>query len=265
MKYETVRSKECQFVTLTTLNLAEFDNLLPCFEQELRRIYCKTSRGTVRLNKFKWRAELPSAADHLFFLLTYLKENPTQEFQAAVFGLSQELVSVVLKDCLQAFNEVLRKKKLLPCQNGEDFKSFISDFKERFKDNPNVTTADILMDCTEIEVQRPKDAGEQVDNYSGKKHYHTVKKLVLSLFCGYIVLTSYHDSGRVFDKKVADLENITFLENTYLWTDLGFKGYQNQNVNLVIPHKKPRNGELTEEQKKENQIIASFRATSASH
>ena len=60
MKYETVRSKERQFVTLTTLNLAEFDNLLPCFEQELKRIYCKTSRGTVRLNKFKWRAELPS-------------------------------------------------------------------------------------------------------------------------------------------------------------------------------------------------------------
>ena len=58
---------------------------------------------------------------------------------------------------------------------------------------------------------------------------------------------------------MADLEQITFPKNTYLWTDLGFIGYQNEDIQLVIPHKTPKNGELTDEQKKDNQIIASYR------
>lgn len=115
------------------------------------------------------------------------------------------------------------------------------------------------MDCTEIEVQRPLDESEQSDNFSGKKKYHTVKKLIISLFCGYIAFTSHHFAGRVGDKKVADLSEISFPQDTYLWTDLGFVGFENTNINLIIPHKKPKNKELSSEQKSENQTVASFR------
>jgi DDE superfamily endonuclease/Helix-turn-helix of DDE superfamily endonuclease len=259
MDYEKLRLKPTKFVTLTSLNADEFDYLLPTFTKELLRLYRKTSRGTVRLNKFQWRTELPSAAHHLFFILTYLKENPTQEFHGAIFDLSQETVSGVIKDCISALNETLRLKKLLPCKHGEEYADFIIDLKKRFSDNRNLYVGDSLMDCSEIEVQRPLDKGEQEDNYSGKKHYHTVKKLIISLFCGYITFASHHFTGAVGDKKVADLEEIKFLKDTYLWTDLGFIGYENQDVNLVIPHKKPRNKELTQAQKDENQMIASYR------
>ena len=54
MDYEKIRTKETQFVTLTTLSTQEFDYLLADFEQILKRQYKKTSRGTVRLNKFQW-------------------------------------------------------------------------------------------------------------------------------------------------------------------------------------------------------------------
>jgi hypothetical protein len=259
LNYRTLRLNERKFVTLTSLALVEFDYLLPNFERELLRIYRKTSRGTVRLNRFKWRSELPSAADHLFFVLTYLKENPTQEFHGAIFDLSQETVSAIIKDCLVALNETLRIKKLLPCADGSDYPNFLRTLKERFADNPNVTIDDNLMDCTEIEVHRPSDLGEQEDNYSGKKKFHTVKKLIISLFCGYIAFASHHFAGSVGDKKVADLEELCFPKHTYLWTDLGFIGYENSEINLVIPHKKPKNKELTKEQKEENKIIASFR------
>lgn len=259
MEYEKIRLKPAKFVTLTSLSLEEFDYLLPTFEKEIKRIYRKTTRGTIRLNKFKWREELPSAADHLFFVLTYLKENPTQEFHGAIFNLSQESVSGVIRDCISALNETLRLKKLLPCKNGEDFAEFVKDLKHRFSKNPNVTIQDALMDCSEIEVQRASDSGEQTDTYSGKKKYHTVKKLIISLFCGYIALASHHFVGSVADKKVADIETIKFIKGTFLWTDLGFVGYENEDVHLVIPHKKPKKGELTDEQKAENQIIASFR------
>lgn len=259
MNYEKIRAKPTKFVTLTSMTEQEFDYLLPTFEFELKRIYRKTSRHTVRLNSFKWRSELPSAADHLFFILTYLKENPTQEFQGAVFNLSQESVSVIIKDCISALNETLRLKKLLPCQHGEDYAKFVKELKERFPDNRNMTIQDSLMDCSEIKTQRPLDEGEQEDTYSGKKRHHTVKKLIISLFCGYIAFASHHFVGSVADKKVADLEQIIFPKDTYLWTDLGFLAYENKDVNLIIPFKKPKNGELTQEQKDENQKIASFR------
>lgn len=79
------------------------------------------------------------------------------------------------------------------------------------------------------------------------------------MFCGYILFASHKFNGSVSDKKTADLETINFAQDTYLWTDLGFYGYKAEHVNLIIPHKKPRGGELTEKQKEENQIIASFR------
>ena len=40
--------------------------------------------------------------------------------------------------------------------------------------------------------------------------------------------------------------------------DLGFLGVQKQYDNIRIPHKKPKGGELTEEQKAENRALSLF-------
>lgn len=259
MDYLKIRSKATQFVTLTSLTLEEFDYLLPVFEKELKWRYRKTSRGQLRLNKFTWRPELPSAGHHLFFVLTYLKENPTQTFHGAIFNISQETVSAIIKDSLSALNQTLRQKKFLPCANGEDYAEFVKSLKSRFASNPQVRIGDNLMDATEVRIQRPVNEKDQEDTYSGKKKTHTVKNLIISLFCGYITFASTHFVGRIADKKSADSETIHFIKGTYLWTDLGFKGYKNEDVSVIIPHKKPKNGDLTQEQMDENQMIASFR------
>ena len=41
--------------------------------------------------------------------------------------------------------------------------------------------------------------------------------------------------------------------------DLGFLGVQKQYDNIRIPHKKPRGGELTQEQKSENRALSQSR------
>ena len=41
--------------------------------------------------------------------------------------------------------------------------------------------------------------------------------------------------------------------------DLGFLGLQNEYVNIKIPHKKPRGGELTAQQKEENRELSRSR------
>jgi len=55
------------------------------------------------------------------------------------------------------------------------------------------------------------------------------------------------------------LEELVFPKDTYLWTDLGFIGYENSDVNLVIPHKKNKKEDLSDQQKADNQIITLFR------
>ena len=41
--------------------------------------------------------------------------------------------------------------------------------------------------------------------------------------------------------------------------DLGYQGYEPENISVLIPHKKPRGGELTQEQKDENTDMSRIR------
>ena len=115
------------------------------------------------------------------------------------------------------------------------------------------------MDCTEISVERSVDEQAQKEEFSGKKHSHTLKNLIISLFCGFITFVSYGFSGSVHDKKVADEVNLQFPKNSNLWTDSGFEGYQNPNAQLVQLYKKPRGKELSIEQLHHNYTISQFR------
>ncbi len=54
-------------------------------------------------------------------------------------------------------------------------------------------------------------------------------------------------------------EELTFADGSFVWKDLGYQGFIPENVLCFEPHKKPKNGELTSEQKAENKLIASIR------
>jgi hypothetical protein len=56
-------------------------------------------------------------------------------------------------------------------------------------------------------------------------------------------------------------EEIAFhsLDDIPIEVDLGFPGLQSEYTNLHIPHKKPRGGELTDEQKQENRTLSQSR------
>ena len=64
-------------------------------------------------------------------------------------------------------------------------------------------------------------------------------------------------SGAVHDKKIADIEGLEsyITGKITLMADLGFVGFKcdDENVTIDIPHKKPRNGELSSSQIAENE------------
>ncbi len=65
--------------------------------------------------------------------------------------------------------------------------------------------------------------------------------------------------GAVHDKKIADEENCQYPPNIRLRQDAGFQGYAPENVTIVMPFKKPKNGTLNKMQKWFNQYVAQRR------
>jgi hypothetical protein len=90
----------------------------------------------------------------------------------------------------------------------------------------------------------------------GKKA-HTLKNLVITTCLGLIVFATQTVSGKVHDKKLADL---TVGKCTLkLKGDSGFQGLEKDWIHVQLPYKKPQNGELTEEQKNYNHQLAKKR------
>ena len=66
--------------------------------------------------------------------------------------------------------------------------------------------------------------------------------------------------GSKHDKKMADEEEIEWPVESVVYRDLGFQGYEmGEGVIVFEPKKKPRNGELTQEEKESNREISSIR------
>lgn len=65
--------------------------------------------------------------------------------------------------------------------------------------------------------------------------------------------------GSVHDKTIADEQDFQFNRVITLLQDTGFQGYKPENAIIIQPEKKPRNKELTQDQKDSNKAIAKQR------
>jgi hypothetical protein len=68
-------------------------------------------------------------------------------------------------------------------------------------------------------------------------------------------------NGTTHDKRLADEENLVFPEGfeIELLQDTGYQGYNPKNSTIIMPTKKPKGKELTQEQKDKNKEISSKR------
>lgn len=74
-----------------------------------------------------------------------------------------------------------------------------------------------------------------------------------------VVFLSATVGGRCHDKRLADQSPYPLPEGSTLLQDLGLQGFTLPGVTVLQPHKKPRGGELTAEQKTTNQALAGRR------
>lgn len=257
MNYDKARKNPTSFLSLTSVSTALFDEILPVFadahDEYFRWHDIKGKKLTrQRRHVIQSNSPLPIIADRLFFILTYLKNNPTQEYHAAGFGMSQQQCGQWIHTLTEVFREALDDAGMLPA-------STVAGFKRILDERGGDSVVHILVhDGTEREIPRPSDPDLQKEYYSGKKKRHTVKNAVITCLAGLILFVGNTVEGKMHDKKIADAQ-YSFPYKCVLYQDTGYQGYAPDNATILQPSKKPKGKELTDEQKAANAEISRIR------
>jgi len=123
---------------MTGLTEQEFQALLPPFEQAfMAYMQDHTIEGqprTVRRYSTYDTCPLPMIADKLLFILTYLKQNPIQEVQGQLFGMSQSNTNKWIHLLHTVLNQALAHQELLPARTADDLAVLLA--AERTKGAP---------------------------------------------------------------------------------------------------------------------------------
>ena len=122
--YEDVTTRTGSLRAMTGLTDQEFQTLLPPFEQAFGAyMHDHTIDGqprTVRRYSTYDTCPLPTIADKLLFILTYLKQNPLQEVQGQLFGMSQSNAHKWIHLLHAVLNQALAHQEFLPARTADD-------------------------------------------------------------------------------------------------------------------------------------------------
>ena len=241
--YEKLRRKSSFFRMFTGLSAAEFDQLVSDLEPVWLARKAKTLARRPRQRKpGAGRKAKLLFTDRLLLTLLYYRTYVTQEFVGFLFGVDKGTVSREVQELGLCMAGVFR----------------IPEKKVRI--DPDDLEA-VFVDATEQPVHRPKR--KQRRSYSGKKKRHTVTHQVVVTRKRKgpgekqrvrIKAVSKAAKGRVHDKKVYDRSRLRLPTGVPKSGDSGYQG-----SDLRVPKKKPRNGQLSDEEKRLNRVLAKER------
>jgi len=123
-KYRSIIENPEKLRSMTGMTANEFHALVPifytAFEAYMQR---RTIEGRVRYCRryvSYANSPLPTTEDKLLFILTYLKQNPTQVMHGHIFHMSQSNVSKWVHILQGALNYALSQQNLLPACTADD-------------------------------------------------------------------------------------------------------------------------------------------------
>lgn len=235
LTYEELKTKPRKCLTLTGLTVAEFATLLPAFKQAYEKVYSASRTKTGKARKRKAgagrKSSLDSIEQKLLFALVYQKSYPLQSVQGELFGMAQSRANEWIHQLLPILKQALDDMGATPARDPKKFKAKEQDQRD---------AVDSIIDGTERRRQRPKKAEKQALHYSGKRKIHSDKNIIIATAkrkrVSYLSQTY---PGKTHDKKVADLEKISYPKHITLHQDTGFQGYE-PNVRKLCQPKKSR-------------------------
>lgn len=119
------------------------------------------------------------------------------------------------------------------------------------------TVSAVIMDVTEIPIERPKHCQRRF--YSGKKRRHTLKCQLITDMVSKGIICTFFGKGCQHDFKLFQVSGIYFHPETKSLVDKGYQGIQKLHSHSELPQKKPRGKPLTPEAKVHNRLLAKKR------
>src|SRR6266436_6772490 len=200
LTYATLQDRPREFLAATGLTHEEFARVLPAFAAAYAVRYPpdKTWEGKVRQRRSDGGAQgvLPQMEGKLLFILVYQKTNPLQTMHGLQFDLSQPQTHYWIHHLLPVLQHALATLGMAPERDAS-----------RVATSPLAREGapDLAVDGTERRRQRPTDAAQQKEQYSGKKKTHTDKNLLLvNEHTNKVVYLGPTVVGKTHDKKAAD-------------------------------------------------------------
>ena len=178
----------------------------------------KTWQGQVRQRQGGGGAKgvLPQMEDQRLFLLVYQKTNPLQTMHGLPCALSQPQTHSWMHPLLPVLPRAFAALGVAPERDA----SRVATSPLALEGAP-----DGVLDGTERRRQRPTDAAQQKEHYSGKKKTPTDKNLLLvNEHTAKVVYLGPTVVGKTHDKKAADGAQIGYPTNATLGKDTGFQG-----------------------------------------
>jgi len=178
--------------------------------------------------------------------LIYLRHNVAHAVVGELFGVSADTSENTFHEVVFVLCAVCPAQ----CWNAE---------KQWKRDEPSWTPDTVeraLLDSFESPVRRPSRQALQKRVYSGKKKRHTLKSQVVTDAQGEILDLDPGHRGPTADKRRYEQSTVeAHYPNAAKQGDLAYQGI----AGVTVPHKKPKRGQLTEEQRAENRRLAAVR------
>jgi hypothetical protein len=128
--YEEVIQRAGSLRAMTGFTQQECTAFLPHFEHVfLASMVDRTIDGPPRTSRRYSTYEtspLPTMADKLLFILTYVKQNPIQEVQGQLLGMSQSNANKWIHLLHSVLNQALAHQELLPARTADELATLLA-------------------------------------------------------------------------------------------------------------------------------------------
>ena len=187
-----------------------------------------------------------SPAQEVLLVLVYLRHNVAHQVVGQMLGVSADTSENLFHEIVPLLRELLPSNRF---EAEKKFRREGTSLKAEEIDR-------ILIHSFETAIPRPSLNDRQKRVYSGKKKRHTLKTQVVSDTKGEVLAACAGHRGPAADKRVYEASSVASqFPDVSKQGDLGYQGTEG----IEVPHKKPRGGELTQEQREGNLAKARVR------
>lgn len=219
------------FNNLTGLTIDQFNQLLDSVQDEI-----------ILYNQSKFKTK----GDLLLWYLIYLRTNICNIFLGYLFNLDASNIC-------RNFKKLDNKLSLIVNKGMEKLKLNIKKDLSLTKDK----ILELIVDVTELEIDRPKNKDKRKKTYSGKKKQYLKKKEIVVTKDKMIISVSKVYDGSIHDLTIRrsekEIDDIIGSDKYQLYCDKGYIGLENNNI--FIPKKEYQNKSLSLQDISQNKDI----------